>query len=530
VTSNAQESAPAEWQSLLDALAAETLAAEQLGGEAAVERLHERNKLTARERLALLFDDATFHEIGRFALGVIDVPGRPSRNVPADAIVTGWGRVDGRIVLALADDGTIASGARGQIGGRKAAYIRALAQRTRHPLVQLLEASAGRMQNMMGSQFAGAAGASGGVSDSGLSWKSGVVPTVSAAMGFSFGGPSFQAPATDFIIMVKDTGFLGVGGPPVVRGGLGIDVSPADIGGIAMHAKKTGFADHVADGDAECIKIIRSFLSYLPSSCLSYPPDAPCDDPIDRPTPELIDIVPFNHRHAYDVKKVIKQVVDDGEYLEMKPDYGRNIVTCFARLGGHAVGIIANQPKVNGGINDVRAGAKTNRFVQICNAYHVPLVFLQDQPGFLVGPKAEAEDTARTIARYQNTIYGVDLPIVTIILRKAYGYSYWLLGGKPVGADVVAAWPSAAISLAGPEVGVNTLLERETKQGEVSATRRDALYDEYREDSRAVKAARGFRIDDVIEPAETRAYLCNNLRMILAKRDVNPTWANSIDA
>lgn len=518
------------WDGLLGELAESRSASLALGGPEAIERVHGRGKLTARERLELLFDPGTFHEIGLLAEGLISVSGRAPRTVPADAIITGWGRIDGRITFAIADDGTIAAGARGVIGGRKAGFLRGLALRTRHPLVQLLEASAGRMQDMMGSQFAGAAGASGGGGSAGLTWASGRIPSVSAAMGFSFGGPSFQAPSTDLIMMTRETGFFGVGGPPVVRGGLGLEATPAEIGGAAIHAKKTGFADRVADDDAAGIADIRRFLSYLPASCYEYPPYKAPTDPIDRKTERLMEIVPFNHRKAYNVLNVIAEIVDDGEYLEMKPDYGRNIVTCFARLGGHPVGIIANQPKVSGGINDVKAGSKTNRFVQICDAYHVPLLFLQDQPGFMVGPKAELEDTVRAIARYQNTIYSVDLPIMTIIMRKAYGYSYWLLGGKPVGADLVAAWPSAAISLAGPEVGVNTLLEREAKSGNMTAERREALYADYREDSKAIKAARGFRIDDVIDPADTRQYLCENLAIVLAKRSPNPGPRRQIDA
>ena len=517
------------WEKALAELADQQAAAARLGGPEAIDKLHARGKLTARERLELLFDPGTFHEVGRLAEGRIEVAGRPPRAVPADAIVTGWGRVSGRIVFALADDGTIASGARGSIGGRKAGFLRALALRTGHPLVQLLEASAGRMQDMMGSQFAGAAGASNS-GGAGLTWSSGRIPSVSAAMGFSFGGPSFQAPTTDLIIMTRETGFLGVGGPPVVRGGLGIDVTPEEIGGAAVHGRKTGFADRVAEDDVSCIEDIRKFLGYLPSSCYEYPPFVKPTDPVDRRNDSLTGIVPFDHRKAYNVLDVISEIVDDGEFFEMKPDYGRNIVTCFARLGGHTVGIVANQPKVNGGINDVKAGAKTNRFVQICDAYHVPLVFLQDQPGFMVGPKAELEDTARAIARYQNTIYSVDLPIMTVVMRKAYGYSYWLLGGKPVGADLVAAWPSASISLAGPEVGINTLMDREAKSGEISPERRAELYAAYREDSKAVKAARGFRIDDVIDPADTRRYLCQNLDIVLARRPRRPAPRRTIDA
>ena len=517
------------WDTLLAELADHDSASTALGGPDAIERLHGRGKLTARERLALLFDPGTFHEVGLFAEGLIMVSGREPRTVPADAIVTGWGRVNGRTVLALADDGTIASGARGAIGGRKAAFIRSLALRTRHPLVQMLEASAGRMQDMMGSQFAGAAGA-GGANSSGLSWTSGRIPTVTAAMGFSFGGPTFQAPTTDLIVMTRKTGFIGVGGPPVVRGGLGLEATAEEIGGAEVHTKKTGLVDRVAADDQSCIEDIRRFLDYLPSSCYEYPPYREPGDSITRKNERLTQIVPFDHRKAYNVLDVIVEIVDDGEYLEMKPEYGRNIITCFARLGGHPIGIVANQPKVNGGINDVRAGAKTNRFVQICDAYHVPLLFLQDQPGFMVGPKAEREDTARAIARYQNTIYGVDLPMMTIIMRKAYGYSYWLLGGKPVGADLVAAWPSASISLAGPEVGVNTLLDREARSGQVSPERRQALYAEYREDSKAIKAARGFRIDDVIDPADTRRYLCENLAMVLAKRRADPGPRRQVDA
>lgn len=491
-----------------------------MGGPAAIEKLHERGKLTPRERVELLFDAGSFLEIGEMVTGLIEVPDRPDREAAADGVVTGWGRVEGRTVMVVADDGSITAGARGPGGNRKVAHIRASASRNGYPLVMLLESSANRFQSMMGAQFAGASGAGSlGISPPVVPWHGeGRSPVVCAVLGTALGAASFQTMGSEFSTLVQGTAAMALAGPPVVAGGIGLDVTTQDLGSGEIHATVTGFVDQVVGTEAESIDAVRRFLGFFPANSRELPPRRVSSDPPGRESADLAGIVPLDHRKPYDMAQLVRTVVDDGELLELRPRYARNIITGYARIDGWSVGIIANQPSHLGGIVDVKSVIKAVRFAQICNAYNIPLVFFQDQPGFIVGPESEKEGALRQVVRLMNAVYSSTVPMVTLLVRKAYGFSTWLLGGRAVGADYVVAWPSASISLAAPEIGVATLLRNEMAKGELSEERQLELYASYRRMSQARWAAYDFRIDDVIEPGLTRPALAAALAMVEGRR------------
>jgi len=508
------------WDAALADLEARRAAGRVMGGPDAIAKLHARGKLTPRERIELLVDPGTFRELGELATGLIEVPGRPDREAPADGVVAGWGRVGGRRIMIIADDGTITAGARGPAGNRKAAYLRGLANRHGYPLVLLLESSANRFQSMMGAQFAGDGGAPPlGTTPPAARWTSeGRSPIVCAVLGTALGAASFQTMDAEFSTLAAGTAAMALAGPPVVQGGIGVEATTQQLGSGELHATTTGFIDHVAEGEHECLAAVRSFLQLFPDNSRELPPRVRGADPADRRSPELTSLVPLDHRKPYDMAAVVRAVVDDGELLELRPRYARNIITGYARIDGWTVGVIANQPRHLGGIVDVKAVIKAVRFAQICNAYNIPLVFLQDQPGFIVGPDSEREGALRQVVRLMNTAYGATVPMVTVLVRKAYGFSTWLLGGRAVGADHVVAWPSGSISLAAPEIGVATLLRNELAAGELSEERQLELYASYRQMSQARWAAYDFRIDDVIDPADTRPHVAAVLGMVEGRR------------
>jgi len=508
------------WDEALAALDRARADGRRMGGAEAIARLHGRGKLTPRERVDLLVDPGSFRELGELVTGMIRVPGRPDREAPADGVVGGWARIGGRRVVVVADDGTITAGARGPGGNRKAGYLRGLAANHGYPLVLLLESSANRFQGMMGAQFAGAGGGgSAGMAPPLAAWRQpGRSPVICAVLGTALGAASFQTMDAEFSTLAAPTAAMALAGPPVVAGGIGVTATVADLGAGEVHATTTGFIDHLGVDEADCIAAVREVVSYLPSSSRELPPRVLSDDPADRRTPEAVELVPLDHRKPYDMGALVRMLVDGGRFFELRPAFAKNIIIGYARIDGWTVGIVANQPRHLGGIVDVKAVVKTVRFAQICNAYNIPLVFLQDQPGFIVGPQSEREGALRQVVRLMNAAYGATTPMVTVLVRKAYGFSTWLLGGRPVGADHVVAWPSASISLAAPEIGVATVLQREMEAGELSEERQQELYASYRRMSQGRWAAYDFRIDDVIEPERTREVLARALAMAERKR------------
>jgi acetyl-CoA carboxylase carboxyltransferase component len=487
-----------------------------MGGEKAVERQHQRGKLTCRERIDLLLDPGSFHEYGMLAQSVVEVPGKDPRVARAGGVVIGAGTIEGRRVLVLADDATVASGARGAAGGRKSGHLLQMAKRLHLPLISLLEASAGRVQDMMGSKaWAGLGFDAHTTGFGGMVDLSGLVPRVAAARGKSVGGAAFNAMLSDFVLMVKGTSFMAVSGPPVILGAVGEKVTTQELGGADVHLVETGQADFGAEDDAHCMQVIREYLSYFPSNCFELPPHRPTEDPFDRKCERLLDVVPTNQRRPYDMHEVIQEIVDERHCLPLKADYGQAIITCLARMGGHPVGIVASQPLHMAGVLDDTAAYKAIHFMDLCDAFHVPLVFLVDCPGFIVGKDWERRSMLKTVARALHVHRRITVPKLTIVVRKAYGLAYWILGGKAMNPDTIAAWPTASFSLMAPEPALNVLYEQEIKAAPDPERKRAELMELFAHEYAPEGAAHEAILEDVIDPRDTRSFLCRSLEVLL---------------
>ena len=503
----------ADWTPILEQLERSKAVARELGGAEAVERMHQRGKLTARERLDLLLDEGSFVELGVLARSELETAGRGTLVVPADGVITGWGTINGRRVFVSADDSSVAGGARGPAAYAKVERVKQLALEARCPLVSLLEASAARIQESLGSQFARGGG---GFIDEVAA--SGTVPRVVALMGGGFGQPSFLAMLSDFRPIVKGTGFMGMSGPPVVLGGTGEKVSAEVLGGSHFQTAVTGQADNEAEDEQHCIEMIKEFLGFFPSSCHEVPPVRPTTDPDDRRGDELLSIVPLNLRRAYDMHRVIRTIVDDAHLFELKPTYARNLITCFARLGGEPVGIVANQPMFLAGALDRHAAHKAAHFIDLCDAFHIPILFLVDVPGFLVGVQVEQEKTLTDAIRFVGAVSQSTVPKFTVIVRKAYGLAYVALGGRGMNPGTIVAWPSASISMMGPEAGVNVVYARDLAKAENPKALAEELQAEYMDKAAPKKAADMYYVDDIIDPRDTRKFLIQSIRTVGPKR------------
>src|SRR5213592_667180 len=422
------------------------------GGEERIARQHEQGKLTARERLDLLIDEGTFCEFGIHAQPHFSQAAMAGREAPADGVITGYGKVDGRMVAVCAYDFTVMAGSMGMTGELKVSRLRELALTKRMPMVWLLDSAGARIQEAVGSLFAG----------SGHLFReevvmSGVIPQIAALMGPCAAGTAYIPGLADFVPMVKGRGSMALAGPHLVRAAIGEDVTQEELGGSRVHCRKSGVGDLEVADDEECIARIKEYLSFMPSHCEEAAPLRGVSDPIDRMDEELLDVIPESNRKPYDMYEVIARIVDDGEYFDMKPQWAKTIITCFARFGGRPCGIVANQPKHLGGILDNDSADKAARFVNLCNAYGIPLVFLQDVPGFMVGTKVEEAGIIRHGAKMLYAVANATVPKVTVITRKAYGAGYYVMNGKAYEPDLIVAWPSAEISVMGPEGAVNII-------------------------------------------------------------------------
>lgn len=503
---------PRSWEEARSLVAELRLRGHAMGGEKGLERQHSRGRLSPRERVELLFDSGTFHELGELAVGTVVTPGRPDRDAPADGVVAGWGEVGGRRAYAISDDGTIAAGARGPAGNRKADAVMSLARRSGRPLVWFAESSVNRMQHVMGSQFAGDL-----EPELGIRFPSRPAPPnpiVIAISGQSLGRASFAAMDADFVTMAEGSSSMALAGPSIVRAATGDDVSSEDLGGVEMHAQGTGEVDLTGDSEASAVAGIKGFLGFMPERAGQLPPRRRSGDPGDRLCPELYEIVPLVYRRAYDMRKVVAAIVDDGSFLQVKERYARTVICAYARIDGWPVGIIANNPHFQAGILNPDTLNKIVSFVSVCDRFRIPLVFLQDQPGVMPGPQSERNGVIRQVTRTTRAMSNVGVPILTVLIRKCYGFSYMLLGSRAFGGDNVVAWPSAAISLAGPEAAVATVLAAEERAGTLTDERRAAVIADYIEDARARWAAREGRIDDIVAPDRTRAHLATQLQYL----------------
>ena len=491
------------------------------GGEERIARQHQQDKLTARERIALLIDDGTFTELGIHAGIHYSVRGLEDKQAPADGVITGYGKVDGRMIALCAYDFTVMAGSMGMSGETKVTRLRDLALTKRIPFVWLLDSAGARIQEAVGSLFAG----------SGHLFReevimSGVIPQIAALMGPCAAGTAYIPGLADFVPMVKGRGSMALAGPHLVRAAVGEDVTQEELGGSRVHCRRSGVGDLEVASDEECIERIRQYLSYMPSHCEQSPPLLATDDPIDRCDEELLDVLPESNRKPYDMYDVIRRIVDHGVYFDMKPQWAKTMITCFARFGGRPVGIVANQPRQLGGIIDNDSADKAARFINLCNAFGLPLVFLQDVPGFMVGTKVEAAGIIRHGAKMLYAVSNASVPKITIVLRKASGAGYFVMCGKAFEPDLIVAWPSAEISVMGAEGAVEIVMRKQVEAADDPAAKKAELVAAYRQIIDVYIAAKNGMIDDVIDPRETRPTICRALEMAEGKRVERP-WKKS---
>lgn len=500
-------------------LAARRADALAMGGDAGVERQHALGKLTVRERLDLLFDPGTFVEHGLFA-GAVQTAQSTGRRAPADGVVTGVGAVDGRRVTVIAYDFTVLAGSIGVHGERKAVRARELAVRHGTPVVYLLDSAGARVTESVGAAFAGS-----GDLFREISTMSGLVPQVGAVMGPCSAGTAYIPALCDFVPMVRGTSSMALAGVHLVRAATGEEVTEEEMGGSSVHTKTSGVADREAADDAECLRMVRDYLSYLPSRYGDAAPLRPVTDPVDRRAEELYDVVPTNPRQAYDMRRVVRAVVDEGSFFPMKPDWARSIITGFARFGGRPVGVVASQPMVLGGALGVDAADKAARFVNLCDSFDVPLVFLQDVPGFLVGKAVEHAGIIRHGAKMLYNVSEATVPKVTVVLRKAYGAGYFVMAGRQYECDHLVTWPSGEFSVMGPEGAVNILFRKQlaaAADDEARAALRAELVAGVRAQIDPYLSASMGYVDDVIDPAATRAAIVAGLELSARKQVLRP--------
>jgi methylmalonyl-CoA decarboxylase subunit alpha len=491
-----------------------------MGGPERIARQHERGKLTVRERLDLLFDPGSFIEFGLLAhqQSMRGNQAAAPEQTPADGVVTGHGLVDGRQVWVIAYDFTVMAGSMGAVGEQyKCARVREMAMRYRKPIVWLLDSAGARIQEAAGSTFAG----SGQLFFDQVT-MSGVIPQVAAMLGPCAAGTAYIPGLSDFVPMVKGTSSMSLGGARLVKAATGEDVTDHDMGGSQVHCYESGVGDNEVQDDAECIATVRRFLSYLPSSNTDEPPYVACDDPPDRLVEGLEKIVPANPRAAYDVRRVARAIADRDSWFEVKPTWAKNIVVGLARVGGHAIGVVANQPMQKGGILDCDAADKAARFIRMCDTFNVPLVYLVDVPGFLVGSAVEKQGIIRHGAKMLYATSEATVPKITVVMRKAYGAGYFVMCGRGYHPDVLVAWPFAEISVMGPEGAVNIIFNKQIEAAEDPAATRAAYLQQIRDTISPYIAAGWAMIDDVIEPAETRRAIVRGLEQARDKRVERP--------
>ncbi len=482
----------------------------EMGGEARVEKHHGRGKLTARERLAAFFDDGDFFEVGLHGTEM----GAGADPVPADAVVCGWGKVRGRHVAAAAYDFTVKGGSIGFTGETKVTRMRELALRCRMPMVWFVNSAGARIDPKAGrdpdmlSLFAG----------SGHLFReqvimSGVVPQVAAMVGPGAAGTAYIPGLADFVPMVSGTSSMALGGPPLVKAMTNQDVTEEDLGGARVHCEVSGVGDVEVEDDATCIELVKDYLAFMPQHCGEQPPIVDCTDPIARADDDLLDIVPDSQKRAYDMYEVIRRVVDDGRILDIKPRWARPIITCLARFGGRPAGIVANNPKQVGGVLDGDAADKAARFIQICDAFNIPLVFLMDVPGFWVGKHVEHAGIIRHGAKMLHAMAAATVPKLTVVTRKGYGAGYYVMAGRAFEPDLLVAWPGAEISVMGAAGMVSIAAPKLFKGAEPPAEVRKQITDSIQKNIDIYKVAGWGLVDEVIDPRKTREALCRGLEM-----------------
>ncbi|HID94605.1 MAG TPA: acyl-CoA carboxylase subunit beta [Candidatus Latescibacteria bacterium] len=489
------------------------------GGPKRIEKQHAAGKLTARERLDLLLDKGSFVELGMFAQHQCYDFGMEKRRPWGDGVITGYGKIDGRLVYVYAQDFTVMGGSVGRVHGQKVAEAHRMAREAGVPIIGLIDSAGGRIQE------------GGGYSQ--IFYEnvitSGVVPQISAVMGNCSGGGVYSPALTDFIIMIEKVSQMFIAGPAVVKAATGADLTPQELGGTHIHSRISGVCDLVASDDKSCIQLIKDLLSYLPSNYREMAERKECNDPPDRVEESLCELVPVDAKRSYDMRKVIQAIVDRGDFLEIKPDWAKNIITGFARLNGYSVGIIANQPKFLAGVIDCDASDKAARFINICNAFNIPLINLVDVPGYLPGLKEEKKGIIRHGAKMLYAYGRATVPKITCYIRKSYGGATPAMCSKPMGTDVAMGWPTTEIAVMGAEGAVNVLYRKELAEAEDREKVFEEKVKEYRENFNTPYYAASRRmIDMIIRPQETRLNLILTLEMLINKRETKPEKRHGI--
>jgi len=501
----------------LDELKRRDALADAGGGEQRRAHQHKQGKMSARERIEFLLDEGTFEETDKLVTHRCTDFGMEQQKVYGDGFVTGYGRIEGRLVFVFAQDFTVFGGSLSEANAGKIVKLMDTAMRIGAPIIGLNDSGGARIQEGVMSLA--------GYADIFLrnTLASGVVPQISAIMGPCAGGAVYSPAITDFILMVNKTSYMFITGPDVIKAVTHEEVTKDELGGAMTHNEKSGVAHFVASDDAECLSMIRELLSFIPSNNLDDPPRKPCTDPIDRADEKLDTIVPAESNLPYDIKEVIATVVDDGYFFEVQEHYARNIVVGFARLNGKSVGIVASQPAVLAGVLDINASIKGARFVRFCDCFNIPLITFEDVPGFLPGTQQEYGGIITHGAKLLYAFSEATVPKITVITRKAYGGAYCVMASKHIRTDVNYAWPTAEIAVMGPEGAVNIVYRREIEKSANPDADRAAKIQEFRERfaNPYVAAERGY-LDAVIRPRDTRRKLIQALDMLENKRAKNP--------
>jgi len=498
--------------------------AKQMGGAEEVAKQHAAGKLTARERIELLFDKGSFVEIGILAHHQSAHPDMVKRQTPADGCITGYGRVNGRLVACAAYDFTVMAGSIGYVQERKVDRLREIALKEKIPMVWLLDSAGARIQELAGSQFA----------ESGKMFydqvkMSGFIPQVAAMMGPCAAGTAYIPALADFVPMVKGTSSMALAGPPLVKAVIGEEITMEELGGSKMHCEVSGVGDLEVANDKDCIAVIQEYLGYFPQNCGEAAPiiqgkrayseysfseyETAEEAGSDHVDDSILKVLPDSSKKPYDMHEVIKRLVDHGRFLEIKPAFAKTLLVGFGRFCGRPMGIVANQPMVMGGVLDVDAADKGARFINLCDAFNIPLLFLQDVPGFMVGSKVERQGIIRHGAKMLYAVSRANVPKLTVVVRKAYGAGYYVMCGRGYEPDGLVAWPTGEISLMGAEGAVNIIFRKEIESSSDPARTRKELVERYQKEISLEKAASGAYIDDIIDPRDTKKWILRTLEL-----------------
>lgn len=494
-----------------------SLRAEEGGGKARLEKQRSSGKMTARERIDFFLDEGSFEEFDKFVVHRSTDFGLDEQKYPGDGVVTGHGLVDGREVFVFAQDFTVFGGSLSETHAQKICKVMDLAMKVGAPVVGLNDSGGARIQEGVVSL--------GGYADIFLrnTLSSGVIPQISCILGPCAGGAVYSPAITDFNVMVKDTSYMFITGPDVIKTVTHEDVTKDELGGAMTHNAKSGVAHFAADSDEHALRITRELLSFIPSNNMENPPFVPTDDPVTRTEPKLNTMVPESSNQPYDIRDIVNTVVDDGYFFEVQEHYAPNIVIGFARLGGFSVGIVANQPAFLAGVLDIDASVKAARFVRFCDCFNIPLITFEDVPGFLPGVNQEHYGIIRHGAKLLYAFAEATVPKITVITRKAYGGAYCVMASKHIRTDINFAYPTAEIAVMGAEGAVGVLYRKDLADTTDPEQTRTRLINEFTEKfaNPYVAAEKGF-VDEVIEPAETRPKLIRALSLLQNKRDTNP--------